>query len=235
MLCITVRETKDQIFLYSLDGLLSWKTYRDQWVLLAKRFWVRGTFMYQTWNLHLNKHLKDNNKFWKLLEISGRKRGGIAGSKIDRNTGWLYSQAKEKHFCMRCYASKHNAWRRKRHKVCPFKDFNLCSPLMFTKLLTHIYIMSLYSYHLTDILNRQKQSVSFILPVSSLQVSGGWIPSKPGAATLLLWTFASVLIALFSSPSSWVTKALEESCPAAKVSGKETGGNILISVKPLSK
>lgn len=99
-----------------------------------------------------------------------------------------------------------NAWWRKSCKVCPFKDFDLCSSLMFAKFFTHIYIVSPYSYHLRDILYTQMQSASFILPVSPLRVSGGWIPSKPGAATLLLWSFASVLIALLSSPSSRVTK-----------------------------
>lgn len=40
-------------------------------------------------------------------------------------------------------------------------DFDLCSSLIFKKLLTHI---SLHSYYLTAVLDTEMQSESFILP-----------------------------------------------------------------------
>lgn len=122
-LCITVGETKDQIFLPVLDSLLILKTYRHQWVLLTKRLKrVHRIFTCQRWHLYLNKHFKDNNKLWRLLEISVRNKG----VQKDCNNGWFYSQVKEKHF-----------WKRHYFKIQSVHDVGKGIEFVFSKTLTY--------------------------------------------------------------------------------------------------
>lgn len=75
---------------------------------------------------------------------------------------------------------------------------DLCSSLIFKKLLTHVYIISLHSYYLTAVLDTEMKSESFILPS---------LPSKflvdefPLSLALLLYCSAPLLqFDLLSSP-----------------------------------